>query len=80
MFTTKHETTAGFKFLDFIGKLLMYENSLALYKDNPFPGRLTKYLDTIASPISRVILSIANVTLFGKHNVRRLRNYYLKGL
>lgn len=79
-YTTKRETNAGFKFLNFIGKLLMYENSLALYKDNPFPGKLTKYLDTIGSPISRVFLSIAKVTLFGKHNVRRLRNYYLKGL
>ena len=58
----------------------MYKDSLALYKDNPFPGKLTRYLDTINRVSSRMFLSLAKLTLFGVDNVTRLRNYYLKGM
>jgi len=58
----------------------MYKDSHALYKDNPFPGKLMKYLDTRNKLSSRLLLSMSQLTLFGEQNVTRLRNYYLRDL
>tara|TARA_B100001059_G_scaffold236519_1_gene287495 strand:- start:15006 stop:15962 length:957 start_codon:yes stop_codon:yes gene_type:complete len=58
----------------------MYKTISELYKDNPFPGKLIKYLDAKKSFISIVFLYLARLTLFGKQNSLRLRNFYLKGL
>ena len=58
----------------------MYQNSAALYKDNPFPGKLIRYLDNRSKLYSKLFLRLSKKTLFGRQNATRLRNYYLKNL
>ncbi len=58
----------------------MYNNISLLYKNNPFPGKLLSYLDSQEKLISKFLLKIASVTLFGKQNQNRIRSFYSKGL